>query len=315
MRACAEEHQLHLAFPLRFTALLLIGALLPALAAGAQELARDVPPGTTRSGDLVALGRSVEIAGELDGNLVVTNGAVRLSGRVKGDVILIASDAELAAGSRIEGDLLSVGGALRFPTAAGARGIVDGRLVTLDAMESAFLSELRTSPLQAFAVSPLLLSFRLLILTGWLSVGLLLLFARPRRLATAALAAGGRLPFLTALGLTAALTAILTSTLLLRFAPAKLAFVLVLALVAALGIAKLFGLVVVFLVLGRWLVRRARRGSPFFGDPAALSLGLVTLGLVSLVPAAGALVWWLASFAGIGLSLLTSFGARQPGLV
>ena len=45
--------------------------------------------------------------------------------------------------------------------------------------------ELKTSPLRSAAVSPLLLAFRLAILSGWLIVGLGLLYAGPRRIAMA----------------------------------------------------------------------------------------------------------------------------------
>ena len=50
--------------------------------------------------------------------------------------------------------------------------------------------------------------------------------------------------------------------------------------------------------------RNARRGSPLFGDPAALALGLALLGLLSLVPVAGPFVWAVASLLGIGAALV-----------
>jgi hypothetical protein len=112
----------------------------------------------------------------------------------------------------------------------------------------------------------------------------------------------------TAIGLSAVLTGALLSAFLVTFVPAKPAFFAVAVVAAALFAAKVFGLAAVFLLVGRRLARGASRGSLLFGDPSALALGLLVLGIASLVPAAGALVWTVASLTGIGLALKTSFG-------
>ena len=51
---------------------------------------------------------------------------------------------------------------------------------------------------------------------------------------------------------------------------------------------------------------------PLFGDPAALALGLALLGLLSLVPVAGPVVWAVASLLGIGAALVAA--ARRASL-
>ena len=76
--------------------------------------------------------------------------------------------------------------------------------------------------------------------------------------------------------------------------------------------AKLFGLAALFVAAGRVLTRGASRGSALFGDPAALAIGLLPFGLVSLVPAAGPLVWGALSVLGIGLAIRTAFGSAAP---
>ena len=83
---------------------------------------------------------------------------------------------------------------------------------------------------------------------------------------------------------------------------------------AALVAAKIFGLTVVFVVLGRRITRGARRGSLLFGDPAALAAGLLLLGLLSLLPVLGPLLWGLSSLAGIGAALAAAV-SREPRLV
>ena len=171
------------------------------------------------------------------------------------------------------------------------------------ALEAAYLAELRTSPLRAAAVSPLLLSFRLLVLLGWLVAGMALLRFAPRRLSRAAAAAPGHLGFLGLLGAAAVLTGALLCAFVLTVLPAAGAFTILGGVVVLLLVAKAFGLSVLFLLLGRRLAHSARRGTAFFGDPAALSIGLVVLGAVSLAPIAGVVVWSAASLVAVGLAL------------
>jgi hypothetical protein len=289
---------------LALLALALAARLASADAAGAPL---SIERATRRAGDLVALGRAIEVDGDLRGVLVAIGGTVRIRGHVAGDAILLFAHAELDGAGRVDGDLLAIGGDLRFADGATAAA-VRGRIVSVAALEAAFLAELATSPLRASSISPLLLSFRLLLLAGWLAAGLLLLFFGPRRLSAAARFGSGRLLLSTAIGLSAVLTGILLCAFLLAVVPAKPAFLAVALVVLALFGAKVFGLAAVFLLLGRRVARNAARGTLLFGDPSALALGLLVLGVASLVPAAGAVLWSVASLAGIGLALKTSFG-------
>jgi hypothetical protein len=109
-----------------------------------------------------------------------------------------------------------------------------------------------------------------------------------------------------AIGAAAVLSAILVSAFLLLVLPATAGLLLTGLLVALLGLAKVLGLAVVFVAVGRRLTRGAQRGSPLFGDPAALAVGLSLLGLLSLVPVAGPLVWAVASLLGIGVALVAA---------
>jgi len=291
--------------PNRLFLLALAGVLLLVAppAPGAEPLS--VEKGASRTGDLVGLGRPISVDGEVIGAVVAIASTVRIAGRVSGDVILpLGGEVTFLPGARVGGDFLCVG----CQVVGDATTAVAGHVRTLEALEASFLTELRTSPLRSAAVSPLLLAFRLAILTGWLLVGMILLYLGPRRVGAAARALPGRTPFLASLGATAALGVVLLSALLLSIVPAKAALFLVFTLFMALSLAKAFGLAVLFVALGRFLTKDARRGSFFFGDPAALSLGLLALGLLSLIPAAGPIVWAIATVIGIGLALETGFG-------
>jgi hypothetical protein len=297
----------------------------------AEEAAVSVPKGTIRAGDVVVLGREIFLEGELSGSAVLVGGAnATVSGRIRRDLILLGASATIKRGATIDGDVLAIGGSLTFeenppvpssssstssrPESARSHPQVRGRVRTISALEAAALSELETSPLTSGKSSPLVFSFRLFLLFTWLVVSFGLLFLAPRRLLRAADDVPGRFAFLAALGATGVLTAFFLAAFALSVLPARPALAMGTALLAALAAAKIFGLAVVFVALGRRITKGAPRGSLLFGDPAALAAGLLLLGLASLVPAFGPLVWGLASLAGIGVSLAAA-ASREPRFV
>jgi hypothetical protein len=311
--------------------LFLILASAFAFRAMAEEASISVPKGTIRAGDVVVLGREILLEGELSGSAVLVGGAkATVSGRIRRDLILLGADATIKRGATIDGDVLAIGGSLTFeeippvpssssstssrPESARSHPQVRGRVRTISALKAAALSELETSPLTAGKTSPLVLSFRLFLLFAWLVVSFGLLFLAPRRLLRAADDVPGHFAFLAALGATGVLTAFFLAAFALSVLPARPALAIGAALLAALAAAKIVGLTVVFVAFGRRITRGPRRDSLFFGDPAALAAGLLLLGLASLVPAFGPLVWGLASLAGIGVSLAAA-ASREPHLV
>jgi hypothetical protein len=305
--------------------LLLVFASAVASRAKAEESSSSIPKGTVRTGDVVVLGREILLEGELGGSAVLVGGATAIvSGRIRRDLILLGSGATIKRGAVIDGDVLAVGGSLTFEEIPGGLSSdsasqrstpqVRGRIRTITALQAAVVSELETSPLTSGKTSPLILSFRLFLLFCWLVVSVGLLLLAPRTVLRAADEAPRRIAFLAALGATAVLTAVFLVAFALSILPTRLALVFGVALLAALAAAKIFGLAALFVVLGRRATRGAARGDLLFGDPSALTIGLMILGLLSLVPVAGPLLWGLASLAGIGLSL-ASAASRERRLV
>lgn len=278
--------------------------LLGALPAPGAPLPAVVPASQVRAGDLVVLGRDAAVAGVLSGTLVAVGGTVRLTGRVEGNVLAFGGDVVLGSGARVGGDLLAVGGTVRAP--AGTGRAVGGRVLTVGELEAAFAAELQTSPLAARPASGLLLAFRFFLLLLWLVLGLLFIRFAPRPVSVAAGSLRGGLATIAAIGTAGVLSSLLVSVFVLLVLPAMAGLVLTALLLAVLLAAKAFGLAAVFVAVGRRLARRATRGSPLFGDPAALALGLSLLGLLSLVPVAGPLVWAVASLLGIGTALVAA---------
>ncbi len=287
---------------------LLFLSILLATATGATAEPVVVPAGEIRSGDVVALGREARVEGVLRGTLVTIGGDVRISGRVEKDVVALGGGVFLEPGAAVGGDVLALGGEVHRSGPGPAT--VGGRLLTVGALEAAFAAELKTSPLAVRPVRGLFVAFRLALLFGWLIVGLVLLRLAPRPLSGAAALVPGRVTAVAAIGAAAVLSVLLVSALLLLVLPASAGLLVAGLLLAALGLAKAFGLAAVFVALGRRLTRGAGRGSPLFGDPAALAVGLALLGGVSLVPVAGPLAWSVASLLAIGTALVAA--AARP---
>lgn len=292
---------------LPFSIVLLLFALPAAAqpASGGQTLV--VPPGSRRAGDVVAFGRSLEVEGEVGGAAIATFADVRVTGRVAGHVIVIGGDVVLSGEGRVNGDVLAVGGSVRFESPASAARSVRGSVRSLGALETAYLSELETSPVAGVSVSPLLVSFRLFLLLLWLAVSLALLRLWPRALGSAAAMIPGRVVLFGGVGAATVLAGALVAAGLLLLLPARPGLWLVVVVVALLFAAKGLGLAALFLATGRRILRSERRGGVLFGDPAALAAGLLALGLPSLVPVLGPLLWALASVVAIGLAVRMAF--------
>lgn len=268
-----------------------------------------------RGADVVSFGKEVRRIEPVAGSLVVVAGSAVVDTLVERDVVVLGGDLTLGAGALVKGDVLVLGGALRGLRDE-PRSLVKGELHTIPALEAAFLSEVETSPAAQRGAAGLLVSLRLALLALWLVIGSLLLLLAPRRVAggIAALPTRSAVDAVLAAGLDALLggVALLSGALLSGFflavLPAGIGIPVVGVVVVLLLAAKAFGLAVVSLAVGRRLTKGRERGTTFWGDPAALALGLLALGVVSLVPVAGRIVWMAASLVAIGVSVGTGFG-------
>jgi len=125
----------------------------------------------------------------------------------------------------------------------------------------------------------------------------------------------GHAVLLGAVGASAVLAALLLGAFLLVVLPAPAGLAVTASVAAGLVFLKAWGLAAVFVAVGTRLLRRASRGGLLFGAPAALAAGLLALGLPSLVPVLGPVVWGVASLVGIGLSLRALAGRERETLV
>lgn len=273
--------------------------------AGAAE-ALHLEAGSIARDQLVAIGRDLVVEGEALGAVAALDGSVEVVGRVHGDVIALGGDVRLASSAVVDGDVHVLGGVLHAER--GAR--LGGRSVAYPTMSRAWVTLLEGPSLGLSARSPLVLATKLGLVAAWLALSLVLFATSGRALiATSEEIALEPLRCFVA-GLAGVLAAFLTALLFSAVLPVLVAVpMLVLVVVAAL-IAKLWGMVALFHAFGAWAVRRVSRRR-ILALHAAVA-GALLLGLAKFVPYFGIWLWTAATFVGIGAALRTKFGRREP---
>lgn len=254
---------------------------------------------------LVAVGQDLVVAGDALAGATVVDGSARISGSVSGDLTVLGGDATLAPTASISGHVHVLGG--RLQAAPGAR--IDGRSVAYPTFSRAWLTLLEGPSLGLSAGSPIVLGAKLGLLAAWLGLTVLLFAVggRPLGAVSVELRTEPLLSFLT--GLVAVLGVTLTALLLSAVLPSLLALPLLVLVVLAIFLAKLWGTVAAFHALGEALLTLRGRRRPRALDAA--SVGFVVLGLVKFVPYLGVAAWAAVTFVAVGATLRTKFGRRE----
>lgn len=257
---------------------------------------------------LVAVGRDLVVEGRALADVAALDGDARIVGEVVGDVIVLGGDAVLAATARVGGDVFALGG--RVHADPGAE--IGGRTVSHPTVSSAWLTLLEGPTLGLSPFDPLVLGAKLALLTAWLALTLLL-FATA---GTGMLATSESVtvePFRNFfLGLTATLTLLLGALFFSAFAAALVGLPMLVLVVMVAMVLKLWGMVAVFHAAGRWLLELLGRRTWGMSALNVAVLGLVVLGVFKLLPWVGGWVWTAATLIGVGATLDTKFGRREP---
>ncbi len=257
---------------------------------------------------LVALGQDLVIAGDASSDAVAVGGGVRVTGSVEGDVIVLGGDAVLGASAVVRGDVLVLGG--RLEAAPGAR--IEGRSVAYPSVGAAWLVLLEGPSLGQSPFSGVIVAAKLALVAAWLA-WTLVLFATSGRSVVSVSRAVSEQPFRSFLvGLSGVLAAFLTAIFFAALASQVVGMPLLFLIILLALLLKLWGMVGVFHAFGGWLAGRLsrRRVTPL----NAAVLGLAVLGAVKLLPWLGVWAWTAATLVGIGATLTTKFGRREPWL-
>lgn len=261
-------------------------------------------PATTDS--ITSVGSDVVISQAHPGRVVAVLSDVRIAARVSGDVILWGGDVSFAPGGSVAGDLLVFGGSIQAPPDRILP--VEGRVSTPGSLLHLYLSEMRRAPWEGAGPPTSILSgLHLLALAAWLAVALALLYWFASPLSRAAMFAEEDWSAALLAGALGVLTLFLAAGAALALLPSAVAIPIALFSAAIAVVAKIFGMVALFLLVGQKLLKSvapARR-------PLALAAGFGLLGALSLIPFIGALVWSAASIVAVGVALVSRFGAPR----
>jgi len=282
-------------------------SVAPALAVpGEAQPAIVIEEGSFAGRQVVAIGRDLEVRGKAESDVASINGSIRISGHVEGDVVAMSGDCEVLQDARIGGDVFVLGGELNI--ARGAE--IVGRSVSYPTFSSAWLTLLEGPSLGLPGTSRLVIGAKLALLASWLVLTLVLMASSGREVLSTAEQIGIEPARDFLVGLTGVLALFLTALFFSAFAAAFVGVPLLVLVVLLLLMLKLWGMIAVFHVVGYWLTQRfvSRRLQPL---NCALT-GLLVLGGIKLIPWVGAWVWTVASLIGVGASLVTKFGRREP---
>jgi cytoskeletal protein CcmA (bactofilin family) len=274
-------------------ALLMLVCLVPAANAAAQVEANS--DGDDR---IVLVGSVLVDREETAGDVYVLDGDVTIRGTVTGDVVVVDGDATIRG--TVEGNVVTVAGLATL----GRRGVVEGDIVYADEEPVQTPGSQVRGEVKKFDAGDAgilgALAWLIGITVSLFLLGLILLLLAPRAADAVARTAKAKA--------------------LVSFGVGLLAFFLipiiaVAALFTVVGIP--FGVILLLLILPLYAIsyvtaafalgRRIIKGSRI----VAFLVGLIILGLLSLIPIAGGLIGLLATMFGLGLLLVTLFRARS----
>ncbi len=270
------------------------------------EPALEIERGSVARQQVVALGRDVVVDGEALADVAAINGSAHVSGSIGGDLLVLGGRARLESTARIAGDVFVIGG--RLDAAPGAN--IGGRAVSYSTVSSAWLTLLEGPSIGLSSGSLLVVGAKLALLAAWAAL-VLILFAAGGREMLSTSEALRREPFRCfAVGLTGVLALVLTALFFSAVAAILVGVPLLVLVVVLALLLKFWGMVAVFHAFGMWIfgLFRRRRVLPLH----AACLGLLALGLVKFVPFAGVIGWTVATFLGVGATLITKFGRKEP---
>ena len=291
-----------------FALLVLTPLAAPPRALAAVGFQRDihVAPGETQD-KIFSLGGNVLIEGKVRDDVLVVGGTITISGEAGQSVVGIGSRIIVKSTAVIGEDLAALGGTLEKEPGC----TIGGDTIYFQTAEigDKLFKDGVLSGVFSLSLIPVIVIFKLVIIFLWLIAAFLGAALFPKPLAFAA--GEVRKSFWPAFGI--GLLAIIVFSGLVLIS-ALLSFILVgipvlLGLVAAGFIIKVFGRIVVFYFLGDSLLRAL--GSRKISALGAVLAGLALFSFIGFIPVVGFLFSLVMNAVGWGIALRTKFGTRE----
>ena len=252
--------------------------------------------------DLVFMGRSVEIVGHVRGGVLALGGDVTVTGSVDGDVAAIGGSIVQEPGSHISGDVIVIGGHYEHADNE-CRG--DGTETVVLASSGQSLREFFANPTRELLVPRMDRSYfgwRIAAALSSFLLAIVLVAIAPASISRASERLAADALKIAAIGLVATVAGILLVSLTLVVLPAPLSAIISGLLLVALVVIQLFGRVVAYFLVGRWLQRRVL-GERSRSQTVALLFGVLALALLGSLPVVGGLLVFATFILSVGIIL------------
>jgi hypothetical protein len=258
--------------------------------------------------DIVVMGRSVEIVGRVRGGVLALGGDVNVTGTVDGDVAAIGGSITQSAESHVSGDVLVLGGEYRVPSETCRD---THRDTVLLAGSERSLREFFANPTRELLVPHMDRSYfgwRIAAALSSFILALMLVAIVPAQISRASERLAADPLKIAAIGLVGTLAGVLAVSLALVALPAPMSAVVSGLVLVALVVVQLFGRVVAYFLVGRWLQRRTL-GARSRSQTVALLFGVLALALLGSLPVVGALLVFATFILSVGI-ILTMPGSK-----
>ena len=249
--------------------------------------------------DQYHFGSDATIDQPFHGNVQVYGGNVVVRSVIDGDLVVVMGDVSVLEGGRVNGNVIYGGGHV-----TGLEGNVGGKIYPLSTLQGAA---------SALSKSAVIASLLLV----WLIAAIVVTLISGREVRVASIEVRVSALHCLTLGLVGFTSYLLTAIVFNYLVPYVVGIPLLAALAVFALLTKIFGLIAVFHAIGSAVAASRTREQLasrkwFRGDLAMVVLGALILGAVRLIPVVGPMAWALGSLFGIGTSLATKFGRREP---
>jgi hypothetical protein len=256
--------------------------------------------------NVVTFGGEVLVEGRVKESVIAFGGKITIAGEVGHLVLGFGTNILLKPTAVVKGDVASLGGSLEKEP--GCR--VDGDTIYFKTSED--IKELLKEGLKgilSISLFPIFLIFKLLSLSIWLLLGVLMAVLFPHQISSASNQI--RKSFLSVFAI--GFVAIIIFTGLAVFS-ALLSLILIgipmlLALIFLAIVINIFARVTIFYFFGESLMAAFGKTKP--SAIAATLLGLVLVSLITFIPILGLLISFFLSIIGWGATLKTKFGTKE----
>ena len=249
--------------------------------------------------DRHTFGHDVVISEPVSGSVQVYRGSADVQNLIEGDLLVLGGNINFSGAGPVKGNVIYGGGHV-----LNGEGRVDGRVYSLASVEGAAASLTKN----AVVLSLLLV---------WLIAAIIVTLASPREIRLSSLEVRVSTLHCFALGLVAVTSFVLTAIVFSYLVPYLIGIPLLAALAVFATLTKIYGMIAVFHAVGTIVAGLRNREQLtsrkwLRGDLAMVIVGVLILGAIRLIPVVGPLVWSAVSIFGIGVTLATKFGRREP---